>query len=135
MIYVSTFGFALALVAVASAVAALTISLRLKQVLASRQTRIESAFAKLTASVQGELRKVSALQRELEASSTPRLAARVDELSEAVARLADTHRRFAGRFHAFRQHELPAAGGNGAVDDDEFTATLRLQGTPPVKGE
>lgn len=116
MIFGSTFGFVLALCAVALGAAALTISLTTAAAL-----KLLHATSSTTERELAELRK-----------QTPvKLAAEVAELSDAVARLADTHRRFAGKIWAHVGHDH--RDGNGASDatDDELSAMLALQKAAP----
>jgi hypothetical protein len=72
----------------------------------------------------------------LEKQAPVALAAKVDELSEAVAKLAETHRRFAGRMD--RRYQLDRDEGDPrepVVDDPVWNALRaaqqRILGTPP----
>jgi len=133
VISVSTFAFALALGAVASAVAALIISLRHTQAQALWRSRMANEFAKLSRSIDASATAVNKKLHELESRSPTKLAAEVAELSDAVERLAATQARFAGRWHKERQ----IAGSNGhdehAAADPEVQAMLALQSAAPVK--
>lgn len=127
------FASALALVAVAFAAPALIISWRLSQGLTRWRSMTASSLRGLYQNAAAELRKTQELQHELRRSTPATLAAEVAELSAAVAKLAATQRRFAGKFHAERQHSEPKGNGQG-VDpevDDEIAAHLALQTAPP----
>lgn len=68
---------------------------------------------------------------ELQKQSPTVLAAKVEELSEAVERLRLTHQRFAGRIDQKLGAQRPGSGLNLDVDDDEFAGFLALQSAPP----
>lgn len=77
--------------------------------------------------------RIAALQQSvtaLKSTAPTSLAAEVVDLREAVSKLAQTQRKFQGRFDATRQHE--SAPTNNGVDDDELAALLALQTAPPA---
>lgn len=126
MIWIATFGFVLALVAVACAALALTISSRLTREQTSWRAQTETRFAKALATLNERASAVTSKLQELERHSPSKLSAEVAELSDAVIRLSETQRRFAGRWHAKRQHE-PAPNSLLDADDEELSAMLALQ--------
>lgn len=98
MIFDFIFGFVLALV-VGGCVALASITLGLR-----RETR-DAALR--TATLRQRFEKQSLRLDDLQAQSPTELAGRVAELSETVARLASTQRRFQGRFDQY-VHEKPS---------------------------
>lgn len=136
----STFAFALALGAVVCAALAWITSLRLKLELESWRSTSVSNYKSLVATTNVALKQMQTLARELEAKTPEKLAAEVAALSEAVAKVADTQRRFAGRFD-MRMAQLGLRKSSTVVDGevervetpDEVRARLRLQhGLPKV---
>lgn len=132
MIWLSIFACVLALAAVACAVVALIISLRLTRAQASAISLLEKRLQTASARLAQQSSAVTEQLRELERRSPTKLAAEVAELSDAVARLAATHQRFAGRFHATKSREREP--DEVAAADPEIAAMLSLQAAPPVKG-
>lgn len=129
MISTSTFAFALALVAAAFAVAAWTTSFRLKAELKQwRSTTVNALASRLTVLDQRQ-KEISALAHEAKTGSPVKLAAEVAALADAVAKQADTHRRFAGKVWQ-RIGEKDSSSPNGAVDED-LAALLALQSAAP----
>lgn len=143
MIWLNTSAFVLALVAVVSGVSALITSWRLTRAQESLRSTVLHNLTKRLAKLDEQADSVSKLQHELQRSTPAKIAAEVAELSEAVARLAETQRKFAGKFfQATRQGREQARADalagkqNGLLDtddDDELAAMLRLQGAPPAK--
>ncbi len=124
MIYVSIFAFALALGAVVF-VALVSITLwRLRRELDSRVATMRSNLHALSARLNAKI-------------ATPvTLEAKVAELNDAVARLARTQQRFAGRFYATtRSNGVDQAHEPTDVSeaDPEIAELLRLQSAPPAK--
>jgi len=137
--FANIFASVLAFVAVISVVALwLTFTLHRRSMASWRSTTV-NALQKIAASAAAELKKTQDLQRELQRSTPATLGAEVAELSAAVAKLAATQRRFAGKFHAERQHspvsngEFKAGGSGGEDVDDEIAAHLALQTAPPAR--
>lgn len=124
MISESTFVFALVLVA-AGLVALAWIIFDLK-----RQHRELDSWRSTSANVlQSFDKRLSECEKDAPAS----LAARVEELADAVNRLKLTHRRFAGRFD---QYVSRGKGSGDVIDgeiDEELTATLALQNASSPK--
>lgn len=136
MISVSTFAFVLASGAVICAVVALLICTRLTRAQASLRSTIGNALRNSIAKNADFEKRASEQLRELQTKTPVSLAAEVAELSAAVAKLAATQRRFAGKFHAERQHsvsngELKVGGSGGDDVDEEIAAHLALQSAPP----
>jgi len=126
VIYVSTFGFVLALAAVVIAGLAWHISLTSAKEADLRLSTLQNNIRALAAKLVSAQQTLSELKRA--APST--LAAEVADLREAVNRLAATHRRFAGRFDA-RMGSPDGEPANGAVDPD-LAAARALQNAPAV---
>jgi len=132
VIYVSMFACVLAFGALTLAVVAWRISSTHARRVDSWRATTTTHWQKLYAESAKTLRDVRDAQLEMQRSTPTKLAAEVADLSEAVSRLAATHRRFAGRFHAARQHE-PVS--NGETDlDPEIAAHLALQAAPRPPG-
>lgn len=137
MISPSTFAFVLVLVAAANGVAVWIIYARLTQAQASLRSTIGNALRSSITRADAFEKRASEQLRALEAQTPAKLAAEVAELSDAVARLAATQRRFAGKFHAELQHgarsngEIKVGGSGGDDVDDEIAAHLALQSAPP----
>lgn len=132
MISLSTFVFALALVAVVCAALVWTISERHTQALESLRSMSASYEKNTSARLAMLAKQISDARRE--APTT--LAAEVAALTEAVAKLRDTQRRFQGRFdaHMGRERSTAAAsdqsyGGANQLDPD-LEAELALQRAP-----
>lgn len=120
------FACALALAAVVLGALAWTISLRLKLETELRHATTQSNLSRLAAKQTTLHENFSAMK----STSAPKLAAEVAELSDAVARLAKTQQRFAGKYYA---EGGPAARSNNQPDiDDELAAELALQNAAPV---
>lgn len=72
----------------------------------------------------------------ISAAAPSTLAAQVVELSDAVARLAKTQQRFAGKFYAkggpAARDEAPQHVTVNGIDDPELQAELALQRAPAV---
>jgi len=121
VIYVVTSACVLALVAFGCAVAALTISWRHTLAAASSLSRTDSSLTTLAT----KLAEHGELLSKLKSTAPADLAARVVELSDAVARLAKTQQRFAGKYYAEgkipsrARDDEPARAGLG-TDDPEF---------------
>jgi hypothetical protein len=86
--------------------------------------------AVLRGHLQNSLKRVETLEKQAPVT----LAAKVEELSEAVGKLAETHRRFAGRMD--RRHQLAREPESvEGVDDPTWNALRAAQGrqlgTPP----
>lgn len=114
------FAFALVLV-VAGSVALVWIISDLKQ----RTRALESSLSTCVSSCAKQLARLVVVEKQ----SPITLAAKVDELSEAVERLRKTHQRFAGRFDQFvhPQRREPVE-----EVDDELSGMLALQSAPPA---
>ncbi len=128
MIHESTFVFVLALFALALGGAALTISWTSARALDSWRSRIADDLLRHDQRISQQNESVSSALRELAGQTPAKLAAEVGALSEAVARVAETHRKFAGKVWSIigerRAPEAPAANG---ADDPELAALLALQ--------
>lgn len=121
MTFESIFAFALVLL-VAGNVALAWITFDLRQQVraqASQHGTHERRFTTYAVKL-GELQKTSPVN----------LAAEVAALAEAVARLRDTQRRFAGRVDQRLGRVSTPADQHELVDDGEFTAMLELQNAP-----
>jgi uncharacterized protein YlxW (UPF0749 family) len=120
VISVATFAFALALVAVVNVALVWTTYVRLTQELES-----------VRSTTQKDLWNFGAKLAELQKHAPTTLAAEVGELSEAVAKLRDIQRRFAGRFDAYVHHE-----GAKPVNEtpDEVRQRLRAEHALPKIG-
>jgi len=106
--------------------------MRLTQALASQRSTIANALRNNIAKADAFEKNASEQLRALAAQTPAKLAAEVAELSDAVARLAATQRRFAGKFHAEQQHGNGKPRSDEQLDiDDEITAHLALQTAPP----
>jgi hypothetical protein len=92
--------------------------------LATTQKHFGSRYATLSADVE-----------KLKGQSPVALAARVDELTEAVERQRRTHQRFAGRID--QRLGAPALRDNyeSPMADDEYAALLQLQRGAPRRGQ
>jgi len=132
VIYVSIFACVLACAALILGVVAWLTSLHLTKEQASWRSTTVNALQKHALNAAAELKKTQELQRELQRSTPATLGAEVAELSAAVAKLAATQRRFAGKFHAERQHSAPNGAAADEVDD-EIAAHLALQTAPPAR--
>ena len=132
MIYVSIFACVLALAAAGFAAGALLISRRQVRAVAGLRSQIAAEWQRRAARFDAEAKRISDALRAVEAQTPAKLAAEVAELSEAVQRVADTHRRFAGKVWSIIGERKPAAAGNG-VDDDELSAMLQLQTAQPAR--
>jgi len=122
------FACALALAAAVLAALVWSTSLRLRLETESHRATTQSNIARCAAKLEALNTSVSSLK----STSAPKLAAEVAELSDAVARLAKTQQRFAGKYYA----EKPANSGGGAqldIVDEELAAELALQSAPPVR--
>jgi len=86
-----------------------------------------------SANIERAKQVISARLAELDRRSPAKDAAEVAALREAVDKLADTQRRFAGRFDARmgKPREQVLVDGE-LVDDDELKAFLQLQSAPPA---
>lgn len=118
----ATFAFALALVAVVNVALAWTTYVRLMQELES-----------VRSTTQKDLWNFAGKLAELQKHSPTSLAAEVGELSEAVAKLRDIQRRFAGRFDAYVHHE-----GAKPVNETAEEVRMRLRaehGLPKLGGK
>lgn len=133
VISVSTFAFVLACAAVICGAASLLICTRLTRAQESLRSTIANALRSCIAKNADFEKRASEQLRELQTKTPASLAAEVAELSAAVAKLAATQRRFAGKFHAERQHSEPAGNGqsHNTEVDDEIAAHLALQSAPP----
>lgn len=103
-------------------------------ILSTRVRALESQLSQSvsnTRALAAKLVDVTKTVSELKSMAPTTLAAEVARLDVAVGKLADTMRRFQGRFDAFRQHEAPLQ--NGVSDDDELNAMLALQTAPPAR--
>lgn len=126
------FAFALALAAFTSAaVAWLTCSMIVKAV-ESRLSTTANALSARATHISRAVESVRTQLAELERHSPKKLSAEVAALSEAVASLSETHRRFAGKVWQRIGERAPKAEPNGA-DDDELQAMLALQTAGPVQ--
>jgi len=126
--YASTFAFVLVLAAVVCVAVVLIISLRRTQALESQHATMLSSLRSCIASVVDLRKNVSALK----STAPTTLAAEVAALREAVDKLADTQRRFAGRFDArMGKPREPVVIDGEIADDDELKAFLDLQSAPP----
>lgn len=122
MISVATFAFALALVVVVNA-ALVWIT----------YTRLMLELDSVRSTTQKDLWNFAGKLAELQKQAPTTLAAEVGELSEAVAKLRDIQRRFAGRFDAYVHHE-----GAKPVNEtaEEVRARLRAEhGLPKLGGK
>jgi hypothetical protein len=139
-IAVDTYVFALVATAVGVVVA-----LWLTSTLTRRVRALESSLAtgekrlvSYGSSWNGALTLIRERLDKLEKAAPVVLAAKVDELSEAVGKLAETHRRFAGRMD--RRYQLSRDDAPPAEDSDDPTwlalraAQTRSTGTPPNGG-
>jgi len=129
VIYASTFGFVLALAAVVIAALAWRISWTTERDAESRIATLVSNVRQLAAKLVVAQQTISELKR----SAPTTLAAEVVALREAVDKLADTQRRFAGRFDARmgKQREGVVFDGDTGDIDEELTAMLALQKAAP----
>jgi len=116
------FAFALVLLAVTSvALASLIFVTRVEA------KRLRGFAARLQASSVEHSKRLASVEK-----TTPTvLAAKVDELSEAVAKLAETHRKFAGRMDRRYQLERPRPDVD-TDDDTEISELLALQSAKPA---
>ena len=96
------------------------------------QSQMTSYYAKQQAKLAGVEREIFEKLRALEAQTPAKLAAQVAELSDAVSRVADTHRRFAGKVwaHIGERKAPPVANGEIGDEDGELAAMLALQSKP-----
>lgn len=121
------FACVLALAAVALAAHAWTISLRLKLEADLSRSTTSNNLTRLAAKLESLQQSVSVMK----STSAPKLAAEVAELSDAVARLAKTQQRFAGKYYAEGKRDN-SEDRNVAAIDDELAAELALQNARPV---
>jgi hypothetical protein len=133
VILLATSAFALALVAAVCGVLALIISLRLRAAQERWQSQMRKQFEQYSGNVKLLHTRISDRLRELEGQTPAKLAAEVAALSDAVSRVADTHRRFAGKVWAeLRGDHAQKAVPNGETEDDDLRAVLALQTAKPV---
>ena len=129
VINATIFASVLALVAVAIAAHAWITLWRLQLETESRLSTITNSCKTLAV----QLRTVNERVSKLTATAPSGLAVQVAELSDAVARLAKTQQRFAGKYYAQGKQtadpQEPAQLING-VDDPELAAELALQNAP-----
>lgn len=129
--FANIFASALALAAVVLAALAWIISLRLKLESELSRTSMHNSLKTLSA-------KLVTLQdnvAKLRSTSPVGLSAEVAELSGAVARLAKTQQRFAGKFYATNDMDQRRNGidaPNSGDLDPELAAELALQSAAPV---
>lgn len=128
MIYVAISASVLAL-AVSGAVGVwLIISSHRTRELERLQSRTESELRKLAVSSESANASALSALRELESKTPVKIAAEVAALSDAVSKLAETHRKFAGRVWAELQHRHGrVSNGDTGEDDAELQAMLALQ--------
>lgn len=131
MISVSTFACVLALGAVAGAALLWITSLRREAALESRLSTTVMSLRTVSAKLVTLEQRVSRLN----ATAPAGLAAQVVELSDAVARLAKTQQRFAGKFYAEGGENARGSDPSYASVsqmDPELAAELALQNAPAV---
>jgi hypothetical protein len=140
VISVSTLAFALACIALFSAVGALLTCYQLTKGMDLQRSSNELRLRSHAASIDAAKKAVSARLAELDRRSPQKDAAEVAALREAVDSLKATQQRFAGKFYK----QLQLDGGNadsppmpgGALPlnglDPELAAELALQSAPPV---
>lgn len=129
MIYANTFVSVLALVVAASVALVWTISSRRTRALESQLSTTQSNLKALVAKLVDAQRSIS----DLKSTAPTALAAEVVALREAVSKLADTQRRFQGRFDARMggaRAPVVIDGELGEVDE-ELSAMLALQKAAP----
>lgn len=123
------FACVLALGAAVFGVLAWIISLRLRLEAELGRSTTNSNLKALSARLATLTENVSKMR----STSAPGLAVQVAELSDAVARLAKTQQRFAGKFYATNQIDQRANGieaPNSGDLDPELEAELALQRAP-----
>ncbi len=130
MISVSTFAFALALAVCASGALAWLISSTIEKAAALRLDTIATALSTRAATISRAAENVRTQLAELERHSPKKLAAEVAALSDAVASLGDTHRRFAGKVWQRIGERAEKPNGDATIDDD-LQAMLELQSRAP----
>lgn len=86
--------------------------------LRQRVPELESARATTSKVLQNSLARLTAVEKSATEKSSTALLARVDALDEAIGKLADTHRKFAGRMD--RRYQLDQ-GREPPNPDDEVT--------------
>jgi len=128
--FANIFAFVLAFAALISVAVLWLTSLRRQLELESWRATVTSNFRQLAA----KLATADAHLKTLKQTAPAGLAAQVVELSDAVARLAKTQQRFAGKFYAQGADPVDAAGSDRsyATLDPELAAELALQSAPPV---
>jgi len=137
VISASTFVFALALGVAISVALAWLISSTIAKAAESRLSTTANTLTVRAAHISRVVENVKTQLAELERHSPKKLSAEVAALSEAVASLSDTHRRFAGKVWQRIGDRAPKSDddtiGNGIASDDEFAAMLALQTSGPVR--
>lgn len=129
MISTNTFAFVLALGAVAGAALLWITSLRQEAATELRLSTLVSNLRTVSAKVVTLEQRIS----KLTAIAPAGLSAQVVELSDAVARLAKTQQKFAGRFYATNDiDQRRNVDAPNSVDDPELAAELALQNAKPV---
>lgn len=121
------FGYVLALVVAENVVLAWII-----YDLVRRARVLESATSTSGNVLRSYITRLVTVEKLATATSSTALLGRVDELSEAVAKLADTHRKFAGRMDRRYQLEQDAQPAVEEVTDPQWIALRRAQETPSV---
>jgi len=123
-ITVNTYACALAL-----CVAGLGVLVLITSTLQRRMRVLDSWRSTTDSSLRNTVKTLAAVQERTDKTSAVALAARVDELSEAVGKLAETHRKFAGRmdrrYQLERKDDEPADGEE--VDDPTWIALRKAQ--------
>lgn len=122
--------FALALGVVTLAALALLIWLTIANKLSSELATMRTSLREWSKRVEETQRQTHAGLQEMRAATPAKLAAEVADLADAVQRLGDTHRKFAGKvWQRIGEHET--AGNGPATDDADLAALLALQGAAP----
>lgn len=128
----SIFVFALALIAFVGGAAWWTIWLtrRLSDVRSWIST-LQSDWSKRYVTSARKIEEISSKLPALEASAPAALAARVDELAEALERLRMTHQRFAGRVSQFMGHDPRPDNSPPTLDREELKRAHAASIMPP----
>lgn len=134
MIYVAISLSALALAASVAVAVWLIISSHRTRELGRSLSQTRSELQKLVESFNAANASVSSQMRALELKAPASLVAQVAELSDAVGRLGDTHRKFAGKVWAELGHARRDKVSNGDIGDPDgdLAAMLALQSAKPV---